>query len=306
MVPCGGFYSHASVAALLRLREEPPLLKMEITTYERCETMAEGLPEDHLVGLTKPSVDRILKMDAPGDCLALYTFYCYTRKWQKNSSIYATSDFAMTALGWGRDRFSNAKKQLKEQGFIDDIARRNDAGKVEKWYVGVRYAQTATLANFHTTENPHCGESAPKYLGMVKEIQMNGKEILSKASESSPMGSHSSDWWSQLRSDLNRNKEVNADAIDSRPPNSGQKHNKARNEIPPPKKPRAAKLADEAFIAQLREANPRVDFDAEMKKMDNWLLANPTRKKTRQFVCNWINRVVERLAPEEDWKPTTI
>ena len=97
-----------------------------------------------------------------------------------------------------------------------------------------------------------------------------------------------------------------ADAIDSRPPNSGQKHNKARNEIPPPKKPRAAKLADEAFIAQLREANPRVDFDAEMKKMDNWLLANTTRKKTRQFVCNWINRVVERLAPEEDWKPTTI
>jgi len=99
-----------------------------------------------------------------------------------------------------------------------------------------------------------------------------------------------------------------ADAIDSRPPESVQPASPVSGAQLPPKKPRALKMADEAFIAKLREVNPRVDFDAEMKKMNNWLLANPTRKKTRQFVCNWINRVVEKLKPEssEDWLPNTI
>lgn len=162
---------------------------MEITTYERCDTMASGLPEDYLVGLTKPSVDRILKMENPGDCLALYTFYCYTRKWQRNSAVFATSDFAMTGLGWGRDRFSHAKKQLKEAGFISDVSRKGEDGKVTKWYVEVKFAQSATLANFHTTENLHCGKTTDKYLGMVNEIPSNGNQI---QKENSAVASHSS------------------------------------------------------------------------------------------------------------------
>jgi hypothetical protein len=162
---------------------------MEITTYERCDTMASGLPEDYLVGLTKPSVDRILKMDNPGDCLALYTFYCYTRKWQKNSAVFATSEYAMTGLGWGRDRFSHAKKQLKEAGFIDDVSRKGEDGRVLKWYVEVRFAQSATLANFHTTENLHCGKTPDKYLGMVNEIPSNDNQI---QKENSAVASHSS------------------------------------------------------------------------------------------------------------------
>jgi hypothetical protein len=40
--------------------------------------------------------------------------------------------------------------------------------------------------------------------------------------------------------------------------------------------------------------------------MDNWLLANKGREKSRAFVSNWINRVVDKLPPEEDWKPTTL
>jgi hypothetical protein len=162
---------------------------MDVTIYERCDTMASGLPEDYLVGLTKPSVDRILKMDNPGDCLALYTFYCYTRKWQRNSAVFATSEYAMTGLGWGRDRFSHAKKQLKEAGFIDDVSRKGEDGRVLKWYVEVRFAQSATLANFHTTENLHCGKTPDKYLGMVNEIPSNDNKI---QKENSAVASHSS------------------------------------------------------------------------------------------------------------------
>lgn len=128
--------------------------------------MAEGSIEDHLIGITKPTIDRLLKMDNPADCIALYTFYAYTRKWQKNSAVYATSDFAMKGLDWGRDRFSKAKAQLKESGFVEDVQRKDESGKVVGWYVGVRFAQNATLANFdvkqienHPTDFPQGGSS---------------------------------------------------------------------------------------------------------------------------------------------------
>jgi hypothetical protein len=79
------------------------------------------------------------------------------------------------------------------------------------------------------------------------------------------------------------------------------------SESPPRnKKSRATKLADDDFIALLRKANPRVDFDTELRKMDNWLLANKGREKSRAFVSNWINRVVDKLPSEEDWKITSL
>jgi hypothetical protein len=132
---------------------------------------------------------------------------------------------------------------------------------------------------------------------------------LTGGTESSPMGSHSEDGFAQLRSAVNSDKEVNADAIDSRPPHQCEPASSADSPKSPPKKERPTrqpKLADEQFLAQLKEANPRVDFDKEMRKMDNWLLARPGRQKTRAFVTNWVNRVVEKLEPEDEWKPTVI
>ena len=129
-------------------------MQFKIEQYERCQTMAEGSIEDHLIGITKPTIDRLLNMDNPGDCIALYTFYAYTRKWQKNTAVHATSDYAMNGLQWGRDKFTKAKAQLKEAGFIEDVQRKDSAGKVIGWYVGVRFAQNATLGNFHVSELP--------------------------------------------------------------------------------------------------------------------------------------------------------
>ena len=120
---------------------------------EHGDSLVDGSIEDHLIGITKPSIDRMLKMDNAGDCIALYTFYCYTRKWQHNNAVYATSDYAMTALDWGRDKFAKAKNQLKDAGFIEDIQRKDSTGKVVGWYVGVKFVQN------HPTDFPHCGRS---------------------------------------------------------------------------------------------------------------------------------------------------
>lgn len=270
---------------------------MEITTYERCDTMASGLPEDYLVGLTKPSVDRILKMDNPGDCLALYTFYCYTRKWQRNSAVLATSEYAMTGLGWGRDRFSNAKKQLKEAGFIDDVSRKGEDGRVLKWYVEVRFAQSATLANFHTTENLHCGKTPYKYLGMVNEIPSNGNQI---QKENSAMASHSSNQFISETNDDSNTEDGIANAIDSRPPNTVKKVNSVScAQIPPKtKSPRKPKLVDDAFITELKRLNPDKDVDKEVQMARTWILAKPERQFTQQFLSGWINRSKNTITPE--------
>jgi len=63
-------------------------------------------------------------------------------------------------------------------------------------------------------------------------------------------------------------------------------------------------LLDEEFWSEMRRHYPNIDVDAESRKMDAWLLARPGRKKTRQFVINWLNKVEPALAPakQEDSK----
>lgn len=86
-----------------------------------------------------------------------------------------------------------------------------------------------------------------------------------------------------------------------KPVTNKERSNEVNKEIETKEKTtkREPQLADDAFIAKLKEANPRVDFDTELRKMDNWLISRPTRKKTRAFVTNWINRVVDKLPEKE-------
>ena len=56
-------------------------------------------------------------------------------------------------------------------------------------------------------------------------------------------------------------------------------------------------LLDDEFWAEMRRHYPNIDVEAEHRKMDAWLLARPGRKKTRQFVINWLNKVEPALAP---------
>lgn len=64
-------------------------------------------------------------------------------------------------------------------------------------------------------------------------------------------------------------------------------------------------LLDEEFWAEMRRHYPEIEVETESRKMDAWLLARPGRKKTRQFVINWLNKVEPPLKPsakpEEDW-----
>jgi len=54
-------------------------------------------------------------------------------------------------------------------------------------------------------------------------------------------------------------------------------------------------LTDEEFIKSLKEnpAYKKIDIDKELAKMDAWLITpkGKGRKKTRQFILNWLNRI---------------
>lgn len=277
------------------------------------ETMVSGTPEDYLVGLTKPSVDRILKMENPGDCLALYTFYCYTRKWQKNSAVFATSFFAMKALGWGKDRFHNAKKQLKAGGFVEDIHRNVDGGKI-RWFVAVKFAQSSTTPDNHPTENPHSGESADKYLGMVNKIPSNGKEIQAEA-ETSAMASDSEDGLVSPKegTDVDANAESGkSDDLFSRPPSGVKAHTTRKRKIPPPTTIppeldcRDFREAWSDFLTHRKEKRKPVTPTNEralLSKLREWGESRATEALRASVMNGWIGVFKPK---EEEWRPTTI
>jgi hypothetical protein len=57
-------------------------------------------------------------------------------------------------------------------------------------------------------------------------------------------------------------------------------------------------LTDQDFINSLK-TNPaykHIDFETELGRADGWLLAHPGRKKTRQFIVRWLNRIEKPMA----------
>lgn len=295
-------------------------MKYKIEQYERCETTSSGSIEDHLIGITKPSIDRMLKMENAGDCIALYTFYCYTRKWQKNSIPKATSEYAMDGLKWGRERFSKAKANLLELGLIEDVQRIGENGRVLGWYIGVKFAQNATKGEFqiaelqenHPTGFPQGGETrvrenriqipvtGNKIPNTSKQIQFTGRENSAMASSSTtdelPLSDDNQGAIAQVGK---------ANALFSIPPQT-MKTDTLRGQRKSPPKPRQPKLVDDSFIAELKKLNPTKDVDAEVIAAKNWLLAHPPRQFTKPFFSSWINRTKPTIDPEESWKPTTI
>ena len=52
-----------------------------------------------------------------------------------------------------------------------------------------------------------------------------------------------------------------------------------------------------SFLENLKKTYTHIDLETELKKMDEWLLARPGRKKTKRFVIGWLNRVEIPMSP---------
>ena len=56
------------------------------------------------------------------------------------------------------------------------------------------------------------------------------------------------------------------------------------------KKRKRPPATDEEFLDTLRKIYTWVNIDAELAKMDGWIMAHPGRTKGRRFIVNWLNK----------------
>ena len=120
--------------------------------------------------ISKATSDIILNRDPkkgivqkyPADLMALYWFYYYTAKWQETNQPKATTSYASIALKWSQDRVRRTKKQLIELKLIEDIVTKDkNTNKIIGHYINVKFIwwNKDKINNFHTTENPDCGNT---------------------------------------------------------------------------------------------------------------------------------------------------
>jgi hypothetical protein len=219
-----------------------------IDEYSRVEALCEGTPENYLVGLTEITVRRILETDNPCDALALYSFYCYVAKWQRNNSAWAVASYCMKHLKIGKDRFHSAKQTLLDLELIEDDPRYDhEKGRMDRWYVRVRHLSGATLRKSYSTEIPQGRE--PAYSNQRHKIELPESNKKKPSTIKYPTKAEADAAANGAGAQIGK-----ADALSSRPPNSVSTRTPFRAPKSPPTKP--ADISDETWAAwcDLRKA----------------------------------------------------
>jgi hypothetical protein len=101
-------------------------------------------PTALIIAIPKATMDRLLKTEAPSDAVALYSFYCYTAKWQKTNQPKCSVQYVMKAFQWGEKKVQTTKNILKTLGLIVDKPQKKD-GKVTGWFVHIKYISTPSI-----------------------------------------------------------------------------------------------------------------------------------------------------------------
>jgi len=139
--------------------------------------------EDFVVLTTTATLHNLFSYKNGADAVALYLFYYYTAKWQKTNQIKATTEYVMRGLKWGRDRVRGAKRILTETGLVEDIAKKDEKGKITGWFIKINFIWStekgeqvvkslldkSTLRKIHRVDKPQ-----------TNALSNNNKNALSK------------------------------------------------------------------------------------------------------------------------------
>jgi len=90
-----------------------------------------------IIVLTTKTVEFLLSGNP--DSLTLYVFYMKNARIQETNSIWNTNTFGMKGLGWGTKRYGDAKKFLVDNGFIEEVIKRDKKGQIEGRYLQINY-----------------------------------------------------------------------------------------------------------------------------------------------------------------------
>ena len=110
-------------------------------SYREVRSVASDEESNTCLGTTKVTFDRLLRMQQPDACIALYMFFCYTARWQKTSQARCTASYCAKALQWSESTVRRIKTRLIDAGLLENVRQIDrKTGKVRGWYVRVRYA----------------------------------------------------------------------------------------------------------------------------------------------------------------------
>lgn len=123
---------------------------------------------DELLILNKITIEKLFSLENCDSCVALYMFYYKTAKWQKTNIIKSTDTYVSKVMKWGKNKITNIKKILKENGLINIVQRRSN-GKILGWYIKVNYIISDNKLESTTIhincQNPPEQEVAPARTG---------------------------------------------------------------------------------------------------------------------------------------------
>ena len=106
--------------------------------------------QEEPIVLSKYLIDLLLKEKRFSDCIALYTFYYYTAKWQRTDQPRATVAYVAAGIGWGTDKVQLIKARLKELGLIEEISQRGADGKLTGHFVRVNFIWHSKSSGVHS------------------------------------------------------------------------------------------------------------------------------------------------------------
>lgn len=120
-------------------------------------------------------MDLFLAQDDPASCIALYTFYYYTAKWQNTNQIKASISYTAKGIKWGEDKVRKYKKILIGLGLIEDVRNIDkETNKVLGWYIKLNYIWKRES---HPSENTEGGQEAT--LGVLPPLAKSDPNALS-------------------------------------------------------------------------------------------------------------------------------
>jgi len=132
---------------------------------ERNETIQNNLDGEIILThvLTSKRLLKLQKINA----FTLYHFYCLLAKMQQTQQIKATQPYCMEILGWGKERFQDAKATLVEEKIVETVKKQDSKGHFH-YYVKVHYLINPEGSKTPPQGSPAAGNSTRNALELLR------------------------------------------------------------------------------------------------------------------------------------------
>lgn len=133
------------------------LIRKPMKEYTSRDGIRE-IPDDPLhqtIGITRATFQFLRESESPSDSIALFTYYCYTARWQKSETAKASVHFLAERLGMSVRRVRQARGILRSLKLIEDNNALDERGKVVHWCVKVNHLAHVDQMNEDDTFNPN-------------------------------------------------------------------------------------------------------------------------------------------------------